>query len=103
MASDPTQPDGSSADVEFELGGPFQQGGADVEAPLYTVDLYLFDTPAAATAAAGAIHATQNRTRYALGRAVVADSVGSIGPTPATLPQPTQAAIRNCLRQTGYL
>lgn len=89
--------------MAFGFGGPFQQGGADVEAPTYDVDLYLFDSAEAAHAALTELPKAPNVAHYSLGRAVVADSVGSIGSIPATLPAETQAAIRSCLRQTGYL
>lgn len=101
LASAGSEPAGSA--VEFVLGGPFQRDGADVEAPSYSVDVYLFDSAAAARRASDAIRPTQNKAGYVIGRAVVVDSVGSIGPTPAGLPQPTRAAVRNCLRATGYL
>jgi len=102
-ASDAALLTGARAAVEFDTGGPYQQGGADYEAPLYSTKLYLFETPAAARTAASTIRDQTDYAHYAIGRAVVVDDVAFITAVAATLPHPTQTAIRSCLGRTGYL
>ncbi len=87
-------------------GGPFEQNGADIEAPSYDTSILVFSNPHAAERASRAVSGTLGRgpnvAVYRVGRVYVADSVGFIVPMAPSLPTLTRSAINACLKDTGY-
>lgn len=93
---------GAGSVVQVRVGGPFQRGSEDVEAPAYDIYVYLFDSPAAAVDAMSKVHRGSSVARYPFGRALVVDEVAFIVSISSALPQPTSTAVRSCLAATRY-